>query len=277
LQPPDPIPEIAWRGKLEDATLELRLRQWALPVALVAAHLILATSAGHFILRVFFGMWIHEVGHAVAAWLCGFLAFPGPWLTLTASHRSLLFSLLLAAGLGYWGYRNWRSERTGLLVATLGLMSLQFVGTVLLSPATARMVITFAGDAGCLVLGSLLMASVYVREGSLLHRGWLRWGLLAIGAAAFMDVFEQWWASRRDRGRIPFGMNEGSGLSDPSVLSETYHWSSGDLVRRYVALGCACLIGLLALYIVGWLRARARLRSLEVSPTGLVRRPFGYL
>jgi len=264
VQPPDLVPESApWKGKLEDAALEVRLRQWALPVALGATHLILATSAGQFILRVFFGMWIHELGHAVAAWLCGVPAFPAPWLTLTTSHRSLLFYLLLAAGLGYWGYRSWRCERTELLVASLGLMGLQFVGTVLLSPATARMVITFSGDAGCLILGSLLMTSVYAGEGSLLHRGWLRWGLLAIGAAAFMDPFEQWWAARCGVDRIPFGMNEGAGLSDPSVLSETYHWSTGDLVGRYVALGCACLVGLIALYVVGLLRARARLRSLQ--------------
>ncbi|HYX91733.1 MAG TPA: hypothetical protein VE782_09230 [Myxococcaceae bacterium] len=256
------LPESArWRGELEDAALELRLRQWALPVALAAASLLLTTSVGQFLLRIFFGMWVHEVGHAAAAWLCGFPAFPGPWLTPVASQRSLFFALFLAAGLGYWSYRNWRSERRALLAASVGLLGLQFVGTILLSAATARMVIVFAGDGGCLILGSLLMASVYAPEGSVLHRGWLRWGLLVIGAAAFVDVFEQWWASRRDVDRIPFGMNEGAGLSDPSVLSETYHWSTNELVSRCVALGCACLVALLALYVFGWMRARARLRG----------------
>ena len=96
------LPESArWRGELEDAALELRLRQWALPVALAVAYLLLTTSVGHFLLRIFFGMWVHEVGHAAAAWLCGFPAFPGPWLTPVASQRSLFLALFLAAGLSY--------------------------------------------------------------------------------------------------------------------------------------------------------------------------------
>jgi hypothetical protein len=65
-----------------------------------------------------------------------------------------------------------------------------------------------------------------------------------------MDAFEQWWASRSDLDRIPFGMNEGVGLSDPSVLSETYGWSTGLLIHRYVTLGCGCLLVLAVAY--GW-------------------------
>ena len=72
-----------------------------------------------------------------------------------------------------------------------------------------------------------------------------------------MDVFVQWWASRTDFDRIPFGMNEGAGLSDPSVLSETFGWSTDQIVHRYVALGCVCL----AVLAVAYLRGLARKRS----------------
>jgi len=41
-------------------------------------------------------------------------------------------------------------------------------------------------------------------------------------------------------------MNEGAGLSDPSVLSQTYFWSTDQIVHRYVALGCLCLAVLAA-------------------------------
>jgi hypothetical protein len=110
------------------------------------------------------------------------------------------------------------------------------------------------GDGGCLVLGSLLMLTVYAPEESALKRGWLRWGFLVIGAAAFADAFAQWWASRKNFDRIPFGMNEGAGLSDPSVLSQTYFWSTDQIVGRYVALGCVCLVIVGVSYAVALLR-----------------------
>jgi hypothetical protein len=77
-----------------------------------------------------------------------------------------------------------------------------------------------------------------------------------------MDVFEQWWGSRTDPDRIPFGHNEGAGPSDPSVLVETYGWSQSALVHRYVLLGCLCLAGLAALYWAGLQQARRAPRQL---------------
>ena len=40
------------------------------------------------------GMWVHESGHAVAAWLCGYLAWPGPWISLVNRYRQLAHACL---------------------------------------------------------------------------------------------------------------------------------------------------------------------------------------
>jgi hypothetical protein len=225
-------------------------------VALVVARLLVATGIGHFFLRTFLGMWVHEAGHAVAAWLCGFPAFPGPWFTPTASERSPLFALLVAAAIGYGAYRAWRAERVALVWALAALLFVQFFCTVLIRAGSAMAFIYFAGDGGALVLGTLLMTTLYA-TGSI-KRGWLRWGFLVIGAAAFADVFEQWWAARSDPDRIPFGRNEGQGPSDPSMLSDQFGWSAARLVHSYVALGIVCLAALAVVYAVGLMRARAR-------------------
>jgi hypothetical protein len=79
--------------------MEVRLAWLAVPGALVVAALVDHTELGAFLLRTFFGMWLHELGHAVAAWLCGFPAFPGPWFTPMAEERSALFALAIMAGL----------------------------------------------------------------------------------------------------------------------------------------------------------------------------------
>ncbi|MFY0579793.1 hypothetical protein ACN28S_41040 [Cystobacter fuscus] len=73
-------PEVTstWGGDLEDARDELRLRLFALPVALLGMWLLMGSQTSHFLLRTFLSMWIHELGHAVTAWLCGFPAFRDP-------------------------------------------------------------------------------------------------------------------------------------------------------------------------------------------------------
>jgi hypothetical protein len=237
-----------------DDELEARLRTWAIPVALAVALILVRTGPGHFLLRTFLSMWVHELGHATTAWLCGFLAFPGPWFTPTAEERSLVFGLLVLGALAGGAFWARRDQKPWLFRALVALAVLQLSCSLLLSAPRARQLIYFMGDGGCLVLGTLLMLTIYAPHEGEIRKGWLRWGFLVIGAAAFVDAFEQWWSARRDSDRIPFGMNEGAGLSDASVLSDQFGWSADQLVHRYVVLGCVCLVVLAA----AWAVARRR-------------------
>ncbi len=246
--------ETEW--EISEAQLEARLRTWAIPVALLVAFLLVSTGPGRFLVRVFLGMWVHEIGHAATAWLCGFPAFPGPWLTPMAQSRSGAFGFVVFGALAFGVHRTWMAQRRLLSAGLAALLATQLFCTLALSVARAKQLVVFMGDGGCLVLGALLMLTVYAPEESAIKRGWLRWGFLGIGAGAFADAFAQWWASRTDFDRIPFGMNEGAGLSDPSVLSETYRWSTHQIVGRYVALGCTCLCVVAAVYVWALLRAR---------------------
>lgn len=229
-----------------EAQLELTLRTWAIPVALLIGFALVAAVPS--LVRIFFSMWVHELGHATTAWMCGYLAFPGPWLTPTASQQSLFFELFVLAALAGGAVYAFRIERFQLGRALVAVAAVQLGCAALLGPARARQLIVFMGDGGCLVLGTLLMLSIYTRFAA---QGWLRWGFLGIGAAAFADAFSLWWGARKDFDRIPFGMNEGAGLSDPSVLTEQFGWTTGALVHRYVALGFACLAVLAAAWFYG--------------------------
>jgi hypothetical protein len=248
-------------GDVEDARSELRVRLFALPVALAVAWLLVNSPLWGSLLRIFLSMWIHELGHAVTAWFCGFPSMPGPWVTRTGDERSTVVFLLLATLLAGMGLRGYLTRSRLLLAAGATGLVLQFVGTVVLSPWKGRMLVVFGGDAGCLVLGSLLMTTVYAPRDSKLRQGWLHWGYLTIGAAAFMDAFSQWWAARTDFARIPFGDIDGVGLSDASKLVDVYGWDELELIRRYTWLGLACLAALAVLYGVQLGRARAGLRA----------------
>jgi hypothetical protein len=253
---------------LQEAKEELRYRVLALPLALLAAGLLVRVSVG--LVRIFMSMWVHETGHAVTAWLCGFRAFPGPWATLVSNTRMPLVTVAVAAGVCFCIFQSWRAGRSALVVGGVAALVAQLICTTL--PITeANALVIFGGDAGCLVLGSLLMATFYVRRDSALYRFSLRWGFLVIGAAAFMDASHTWWGARGDPGLIPFGENEGFGLSDPSRLTEDYGWAMQTMVDLYVWLGVACLAFLAVLYVVGIVQARSVVRmkaKASISPSG---------
>jgi len=249
---------VAW-GEEDEATFyEWRLRLLAVPAALLVMWLVVDSGLGRMLLRIFLSMWVHELGHTVTAWFCGYHATPGPWFTSQSEERTLLNPLVLAAGLGLLTWRGWKARRWGQVGAGVVLLVLQAVGTLVLKPWQAQMFITFGGDGGRFVLGSLLMATFYVHAEHPLRTRQLRWGFLVIGAAAWMDGFKTWWTARHDEEAIPFGLIEGVGLSDPTRLVEEYHWSIDQLVQRHVSLALVSLAALGCLYVVALVRGRPR-------------------
>ena len=246
-----------WTGELDDARRELLVCAVAPPAALVVAWALVASNSGHALVRTFVSMWIHELGHAVSAWACGYGAFPGPWRTPVSSGRMPLVVALVAGVLGWLGWRGWRARRPSVVAAAAGGLVIQLVCTTL--PAhSARALFTFGGDGGSLVLGALLVATVWADPEGPLGKGGLRWGFLAIGAAALVDPLDTWVRAWRDHGLLPLGEIEGVGLSDASTMMEVHGWSASALAGAYVALGTACLAALAVGHAVALLRARER-------------------
>jgi hypothetical protein len=222
---------------------EWKLRAAAIPGALLVALAFHAWPTGHFLQRTFLSMIVHEVGHAVTAWWCGFGALPGLWKTIIAETRGMVWLLVAALELGLV-VLGWTRQQLALVLGGLALGAVQLYA-INLGVDHAQAWIAFGGDGGAMVLGTLLMASFFVPK---LKEHGLRWGLLAIGAAAFVDTFATWWSARTDPDVIPFGEIEGVGLSDPSKLQDVYGWSDATIVHRYVTLGVACLLVLAAVY-----------------------------
>lgn len=242
----------ASQAVIEAAPDSTRARAWAVPIALVVAALVALTGPGGFLLRILFGMWLHEAGHALASWWCGVVAVPLPWLTLGGGSRSPLFIVLLFGGLGALTYRL-RREDQRLMLAPASLGALLLLG-VLIPFRHATTFIVFFGDGGALVLGTALMlGAMLLPDEARLARGGLRWGYLVIGAGAFMDAFITWVRAWRDVAELPFGRSESSGLSDALRLVDESGWSETGLVRAYLGLGLICL-ALLALVVVRQLR-----------------------
>lgn len=268
---------------MADARFELRVRQIAPPLvlAIVALAFSLPTLAG--IGRVFLSMWLHELGHASSAWLCGFAAVPGPWRTMIPEARSpwVLGALLAVLALiGWRAWIAWRNEGEASRRYVLGAVAALAVTSLALwqlSVERAAQLILFCGDGGGMILGVALVACFYVRQEHYLHHTGLRWGFLVIGSAAFFDPARTWLRAS-DHDTIAFGHIEGVGDSDPSRLVDNFGWSVEALVSRYQTLLWLGAAAMLVLYLRGLWAARrlvAEERAREAAAAAAAIRPRG--
>ncbi len=244
------VGEQTWQPGAEAARTEERFRRLFVPGALLFAFLFTATGFGGRVARLISGMWLHELGHAVAAWSTGHAAVPLPWFTSISPGRGFFITLMWMAGFGYLAFRAHRGEQRA---RTGGFAVLALAGLVgrLLPSAKAQAFITFFGDGGAMVFGVLLVCSFYSAPGSVLYRGALRWGLGVLGAIGFADAYRTWWRADVDPGEIPFGRIEGVGLSDASRMVDWYGWTEVGLVDAYVVFGGLCLAALAVVYGLG--------------------------
>ena len=240
----------------KDARQEFIYRALALPLALLGARLVVGTG-----LRMAVGMLtmvLHESGHALTCWLTGRWAVPMLWVTIHGDERSVVMVLAVTAAIGWGGFRAWVARRWVWVVAAGVVLIVQLL-CLTVWRFHANALIIFFGEGGALVLATILMAMFYSDRESVLYKSWgLRWGLLAIGAAVFMDVYRTWSGPLED---LPFGEIEGVNLSDPTLLTEMYGWPVLLMVDRYLRLARFCLTALAVLYTWGLISTYLEMRS----------------
>ena len=232
-----------------DEANEWKRRAIAIPVAMLLALAFHAWGTGHFMQRTALTMPLHELGHAITGWFCGFTALPTLWKTLIPETRGTIAPVVIALAAVYLVVTGWQAQQIWRWVLGLAIAVAGLAGMLWISVLTAQVAITFGGDGGAMVLGTVFMLAFLVGPESRLRTGGLRYGLLAIGAAAFVDTFSMWWTARHDSDVIPFGEIEGVGLSDPSKLQDVFGWATRTIVDRYVTLGSLCLIVLAAAWL----------------------------
>ena len=245
---------------IDDPQTEFWMCVAAIPAMLLIAIAFQSMEWGRFVQRLAFTMPVHELGHAVTAWLCGFGAIPTVWVTITSDERGFIAPLAVLGAVAWILYRGWQLESRPLLAAGGLLLLLQAILTVGIKEDTATALIIFGGDGVGLMLAILLMGSFFFGKGTQLYKGSLRWGFVAIGAGAFVDINATWWLARRDPSEIPFTTRANGMESDALRLVSNYGWTEAVLVNRHIMACLACMALLMLVYVWGvrkaWLKAQ---------------------
>lgn len=252
---PDADQSLSPASDRKAAVTEFKYRLLALPLALLLARSL--TGTGFNMVAGMLEMVTHECGHAATAWLAGRWAIPTFWVTMIGQVRHWPIVVIVTAAILSWGFFAWRAQRWGWVCAAGAVLILQ-IAIQSLSPFKQEALIVFGGEGGAMVWSTILMATFYASRDSKLYKSWgVRWGLLAIGALAFMHVYRSWSGSWGD---IPFGEIEGVNLSDPSLLTTLYGWSVTQMVDRYLELARFCFAAMAAIYAWGLASAYVDMR-----------------
>jgi hypothetical protein len=225
---------------------EFLCRAFALPGALLFGWLLAEAMP---MLAAFLHMWTHEGGHAVAAWLCGYVAIPTGWFTIVMPERHRVVSLLLGGGVIFGGYVAWRVERW-FWVAASGCTLLLVIAGATRTDFQANALIIFFGDAGAFVLATVMMATFYARPESTMRKRQVRWGMIVLGAIAFMYGYAIWAGGYE---KISEWLNDFDerGPSDLQQLTEMYGWGIGQMQVWFFRVAHWCFAALAAMYAAG--------------------------
>lgn len=244
------VPERSSQEIAEDqqkAKNEFRCRIFALPGALLLGWLLnLALPT----ITAFLAMWLHEFGHAIAAWFCGYAAFPTAWITMIPDERGRWISVVLGAATIAGGYFAFRLQRWFWVAASAGVLALFVLGN-LQTESHARLLFTFWGEGGAYALSTVLMLSFYARAESPITRNQVRWGLLVLGAIAFWSVYSRWAGGFENIAQFLEDTDSRGIPSDMRVLTLVYGWTIHTLIQSYRNLGHACLLVLAGAYATG--------------------------
>lgn len=251
-------PTLADRIKEDEAALTApsafeQYRLFAFPLVFVFMWLLSDTGFGRFVLRTFFGMWLHELGHASASWLTGRWALPLPWFTFSFDRQVLVSVLMFGGAVALIRFGRNRQSPT-----TIALGVAWFLATLAghLAPTSFQQpFFIFGGEAGAMTFGVLVACGFLVRSPLKLFQGGLRWGWLVIGSASWADAMRLWWTCRTDDSAIPFGLEDGS-PSDATRLVDEFGWDQWQMVDRFVLVGEVTLGLALVAFVAALVRER---------------------
>lgn len=256
-------------SRWDPRSFDSRFVNAVLPPAVAGAAVLIQQTPLAFFLSGFH-VWIHEFGHATAAWLTGRRALPLPigWTNVSPekSHFVYFGILFLLAVLFVAGLRE---RKIVPMIAAVGLAVVQFFATWKLPDHRADLWFAFSGVGGEFYLSAAMMGLFYFRLPEKFRWDICRYLFLFLGAATFFKSWLLWHRIKRGQEGIPYGSmihGEEDAGGDMNILRDDFAWTQREIIHTYHNLATACLVVLLALYVIFALRLDRVGRRLVSGP-----------
>ena len=254
-------PVLAPRDPADDEFILFRFDRWGVntfvPPLLLGFVLLVNLSPLKFLLTGFH-VWMHEFGHATAAWLCGWRATPLPigWTPVEQVHSNFVyFGLLLMFGLLF--VAGWMERKVWPMIAAVVLAGLQGYMTWRMPEDRKEFWMVFGGVGGEFYLSTLFMMFFWVQLPEKFKWGACRYVFFLIGATAFLNIWLRWGDIYRGIEEIPFGSminGEDDQGGDMNKLMDGFGWKKFAIRRTYWLLGWGCWAALGVMWAIFVLR-----------------------
>ncbi len=205
-----------------------------------------------------FHVWMHELGHASAAWLCGYQALPLPlgWTSIAPAPSTTVYYLGLFL-LGVLAWVGWRQSRPFAVVLAVALATAQYFMTWRASDHMHDLWIVYGGVGGTFYLSALFIGLFFVRLPA-----WFRWGacrylVFFLSASTLLDSWQFWEKVYRGTEEIPFGSlihGEDDANGDMNRLMSDHGWTMARIRRSFHLLGVGSMVFVGACYVFFALR-----------------------
>ncbi|MCF7689674.1 MAG: M50 family metallopeptidase [Cephaloticoccus sp.] len=205
-----------------------------------------------------FHVWMHEFGHATAAWMTGRKATPLPigWTPIEDEYSPFVYFGVLAL-LGTLLVSGWHERKIWPMLIAVALAALQYQLTWRTPLYRQEFWWSFSGIGGEFYLSTLLIGAFYVQLPDKFKWGACRWVFLFIGASCFLHIYLFWRDVYHGLEDIPMGsliMGEDDTNGDMNRLMTEHGWSHSMIRRNYYTLGNACITALVVIYAAFALR-----------------------
>ena len=206
-----------------------------------------------------FQVWMHEFGHATAAWLTGRKALPLPfgWTPVEDEYSHFVyFGLLLLFGIHF--VAGWKERKVWAMILAVAFAAAQYYQTWQLSAYRQEFWWGgFGGVGGEFYLSTLLMLVFYFQLPEKFKWGACRHVVFFLAAAVFIQTYRLWGDVYHGLEDIPYGSminGEDDPGGDMNRLVDDYGWTQSMIRRNFRALGNGCVLALLLVYAAFALR-----------------------
>lgn len=231
----------------------------SLPVGFVVAFLLQKIWVFHYLSILFCIIPLHEMGHAVTAWMLGRFAIPlgaivpTAGMTIIGYEKHVWVHLVYFSFFGFLAYKAWKHK----LPFLIGTAAFFIFGSMYLQskfPDSMTMQwFSFGGIAGEFILSAILILSFYHPSFKKIRWDFIRYPFFMMGCMAFVNACESWFLIKNKLATMPFGSAisaDGSGDSNGDLNKLIANgWSEDLIIERYLTIGKIAFTIILIQYI----------------------------